>query len=49
MAHTYRYDPEDDYGGEHLSKLSKKELKRQRKERHKREAALDQHMEPEVE
>jgi hypothetical protein len=43
MSKSFRYDPRDD-GGEY-TRPSKKELKRQRKERHKRGESLDQHME----
>lgn len=43
MSKSFRYDPRDD--GESYTRPSKKELKRQRKERHKRAAALDKHME----
>ncbi len=47
MSKSFRYDPRDDDGGESYTRQSKKELKRQRKERRKDEDRLDELMERE--
>ena len=47
MGKSFRYDPRDDDGGESYTRPSKKELKRQRKERHKDDRRMDELMERE--
>lgn len=47
MAKTFRFDPEDDFGGDNLRTISKKELKAQRKARRRDEQALDDQMQAE--
>lgn len=45
MSKSFRYDPRDDDGGDSFSRISKKELKRQRQERRKDERRLSELME----
>ena len=47
MAKTYRFDPDDDFGGDNIAPVSKKELKAARKARRRDEASLDEQMQPE--
>lgn len=48
MAKSFRYDPRDDAGDDSWRRPSSKELKRQRKERQKREHMLDDLLEVEA-
>ena len=47
MSKSYRFDPEEEFGGENLRPMSKKELKAQRKDRKRNDQALDDQMQPE--
>ncbi len=47
MSKSYRFDPEDDFGGDNQAPTSRKQLKEARKARRRDEAALDEHMQPE--
>ncbi len=47
MGKSFRYDPDEDFGGDHR-KPSKQELKRQRQQRHKQDERLDELMEVEA-
>ena len=47
MSKSYRFDPTDEYGGDNLRPISKKELKAQRRERKRNDEALDEQMQPE--
>lgn len=44
MGKTFKFDPDEDFGGG-LSKADRKRLKQERKDRRKKEAALNSHME----
>lgn len=46
MGKTFRYDPDDDFGGDHLSTKSKKELKADRRAKRAKEKALEDNMRP---
>lgn len=46
MSKSYRFDPDDDFGGDNLRPISKKELKAQRRDRKRNEQALDDQMQP---
>ena len=46
MAKTYRFDPNEDFGGDNLRPVSKKELKAARRARRRNEQALDDQMQP---
>lgn len=48
MSKTFRFDPEEDFGGDNLPTMSKKDLKAARKERKRNDLALDEHMQPET-
>jgi len=49
MSKSYRFDPEDDFGGDNLRTMSKKELKALRRERRRNEQVLDEQMKPDHE
>lgn len=42
MSKSFRFDPEDDYGGDHLAPMSRKELKAARRARKRNEDVFDQ-------
>ncbi len=46
MGKSYRYDPDEDYGGDNLPPKSKKELKADRRAKHAKEKALEDQMRP---
>lgn len=46
MAKTYRFDPDEEYGGDNLPPMSRKELKAQRRERKRNDQVLDDQMQP---
>lgn len=46
MSKSYRFDPDDDFGGDNIAPVSRKQLKEQRKARKRDELALDEQMQP---
>lgn len=49
MSKSYRFDPEEDFGGDNLRPMSKKALKAQRNVRKRNDQALDDQMQPDDE
>jgi len=46
MSKSYRFDPEEDFGGDNLPPKPKKELKAERQARRSKDAVLDDQMQP---
>lgn len=49
MSKSFRFDPDDEFGGDNLPPMSRKELKAARKARRNKEQALDEQMQPDDE